>query len=845
MHTDQIQRLIDINPDPCIIVERSSGSILYANNASGINGNESDGSRDEAPGYNSLYDIIIPSEKGKLSELLQHPGIGGDFRFRFNSGTSILNRLRTEEFDDDKILIVWKDTEVLSAQSYQPQLVHNSNDSSSKLETIVNNLPMVLLELDSEGKFVLQEGKALLEAGLEPGQLVGMSFYDTLGSTEVTQPNGEVIDAAEAFRRVMSGKVVVGRTNFADRFFDNYFVPVKRDGKKPDGLLGICLDITERVNFEKSYRSTEERFRLIAENTSELISMVSEGRYLYISPSYEKLFGYTLSEIKNLGPHSLVHPDDLHLLKDWQTKGMLEFRVHNKKGEYLWIEGESFVITGEPEITVGIARDVSKRRAAEDALKESEERYRRIVENANEGILLIDSKQVVTFVNSKLADIVGYKPDELIGRPVTEFVFDEDRFRAESYIRDNIEGSKAKFKFRLKHRDRAERWVTVNAVPVFDDKDIYTGGLALITDITEQRTAEAAYHRLNELLRSLINYSPLGVITLDKDGKTELWNPAAERMFGWSSEEVKGKPVPFVPADKIEEHLALRSKIMNGGSFTDREVVRLKKDGKKIQISISAAPLFDSYHQPMGISSFLIDVSEKKKSEQEREKLFKQITAARNRLKILSSKLISIQETEKRNISRELHDEIGQLLTAIKIDAQRIKQDPGSPEINSIIDDCTRLVENTISVVRNLSIELRPAILDDLGLAASLRWYVDKFQQRTGIQVKTEINRISDVLPPDCSITLFRICQEALTNIAKHAEAGYVKVSLYQNKSSVVLTVEDDGIGFDVIKAMKKAVKGKSLGLITMQERAELLGGKFTIKSIKGSGTIIMASCRV
>ena len=157
MHTDQIQRLIDINPDPCIIVERSSGSILYANNASGINGNESDGSRDEAPGYNSLYDIIVPSEKEKLSELLHHPDSGGDFRFRFNSGTSILNRLRTEEFDDDKILIVWKDTEVLSAQSYQPQLVHNSNDSSSKLETIVNNLPMVLLELDSEGKFVLQE----------------------------------------------------------------------------------------------------------------------------------------------------------------------------------------------------------------------------------------------------------------------------------------------------------------------------------------------------------------------------------------------------------------------------------------------------------------------------------------------------------------------------------------------------------------------------------------------------------------------------------------------------------------------------------------------------------------
>ncbi|HEY6906532.1 MAG TPA: sensor histidine kinase, partial [Ignavibacteriaceae bacterium] len=166
-------------------------------------------------------------------------------------------------------------------------------------------------------------------------------------------------------------------------------------------------------------------------------------------------------------------------------------------------------------------------------------------------------------------------------------------------------------------------------------------------------------------------------------------------------------------------------------------------------------------------------------------------------------------------------------------------------EISSLADDCTRLVEKTISVVRNLSLELRPSIIDDLGLAASLRWYADKFSQRTGMKVKTEIDIVEQILPAECAITLFRICQEALTNIAKHSEAEYVKVTLNKKNSSVTLTIEDDGKGFDLQKALKQAVRGKSLGLLGMQERAELLGGRFKIKSSEGSGTVVIATCQV
>ena len=238
-------------------------------------------------------------------------------------------------------------------------------------------------------------------------------------------------------------------------------------------------------------------------------------------------------------------------------------------------------------------------------------------------------------------------------------------------------------------------------------------------------------------------------------------------------------------------------------------------------------------------------MTDRKIAEKERERLLREVTLARNRLKILSSKLISVQEAEKRNISRELHDEIGQMLTAVKIDVQRIKDNSDSKEINLLANDCMKLVEETISVVRNLSLELRPSIIDDLGLEASLRWYTDKFYQRTGIEVKTEINKMESVLPPECAITLFRICQEALTNIAKHSEADYVKVTLDQKKNFINLSVEDNGKGFDLQKALRQAARGRSLGILGMQERAELSGGSFRIVSKEGEGTVLKATCQV
>lgn len=725
----------------------------------------------------------------------------------------------------------------------------------------------------------------------------------------------------------------------------------------------------EIFNLEKSNRQTEQRFGLIAEKTTELISMVSDKKYIYMSPSYEKTFGYTNEELQKLGPRALVHPDDQHLLNDWRKKGMLEFRVRNKNGDWLWVEGESFVISGEPEIVVGLARNITKRKKAEEALKEnekryrvlfesnplpmfvydvetlkylavndaavrhykysreeflsmtvkdirppsdipflldifanqntrirrsgvwkhikkdgelinvdvtaheinfngrparlvlandvtekvhaekalmeSEEKYRRIVENVNEGIVMINADTIVTFVNPKITGILGYAKEEAEGRPIFDFIFDEEREAALNYLSQNKEGMSETFEFRLKHKNGSEVWVLANAVPIFDEDENYTGGVAMITDVTHEREAEAVLQRTNERLRALVNYSPLSIIMLDGEGQVELWNPASEKLFGWSSEEVMGTTLPTVPSERYEEHVGLRNLVLDGESFTGKEVIRKRKNGKKFNVSISAAPLLDSDKKPIGISAFLMDITDRKIVEKERERLFNQIDNARKRLKALSSKLIHVQETEKRNISIELHDEIGQILTAIKIDLDRIKKEALSKDAAVLLDDCTSLVEKTISIIRNLSHELRPSIIDDLGLSAALRWYADKFAQRTNIKVNTHIAKIDNLFQPESAITLFRICQEALTNIAKHSQADYVRISLVQENGTVALSVEDNGKGFEMKKALKLAAQGKSLGLLSMQERVDLLNGKLKITSSKSTGTKIKVTYRV
>jgi len=223
--------------------------------------------------------------------------------------------------------------------------------------------------------------------------------------------------------------------------------------------------------------------------------------------------------------------------------------------------------------------------------------------------------------------------------------------------------------------------------------------------------------------------------------------------------------------------------------------------------------------------------------------LFEEVQRSQERLQALSQRLVDAQETERRRVARELHDVIGQALTAVKINLQAtqrlIPATPGTrveQGLESIIDN----VEHTLQQVRDLSVDLRPSLLDDLGLAPALRWYLDRQAQRVGFSAQfVAAPALERRLPPHLEIACFRIVQEALTNVARHAQAQRVKVELRERDGELTLRIADDGGGFDVERALRNTAHGASLGLLSMQERATLVGGQIEIESSPAQGTAI------
>ncbi|MFQ4138211.1 response regulator [Nodosilinea sp. PGN35] len=213
------------------------------------------------------------------------------------------------------------------------------------------------------------------------------------------------------------------------------------------------------------------------------------------------------------------------------------------------------------------------------------------------------------------------------------------------------------------------------------------------------------------------------------------------------------------------------------------------------------------------------------------------VQARTAQLQTLSVKLLEAQETERRFLAHELHDEIGQALTAIKISLRRLERWVTSPQASEPLEDCLTLVDGTLQQVRNISLDLRPSMLDDLGLVPTLRWYINRHAKRTGLHETLTCEALLQRLPTVTETACFRIVQEALTNIARHAQAQVVSVTLMQANHTLHLTIQDDGIGFDQ-NSLSRA-QGTSLGILGMEERGMLIGGQLSIVSAPGQGTRI------
>jgi PAS domain S-box-containing protein len=330
-----------------------------------------------------------------------------------------------------------------------------------------------------------------------------------------------------------------------------------------------------------------------------------------------------------------------------------------------------------------------------------------------------------------------------------------------------------------------------------------------------------------ESTRAIVQNLPVATIVLDLDGKVTEWNPAAERMFGWSRDEALGRRSPHVPPEQWEEYTTRRCRVLSGEIIRGVEVRRRRKDGRPVEVNLWSAPIRNAAGHITGTMGFLIDLTELRRAEEA-------IRSGTAQMERLSRRVLDAHEDERRSIARELHDEVGQALTALSLLLGTVAR---SGEVDRL-GEAQTLVTEAIERVRSLSLDLRPAMLDDAGLVPALVGHLERYAARTGVRVEfthsgVEGRRFGSAV----ETAIYRIAQEALTNVARHAGLNQATMRLSADQGIIVLVVNDGGAGFDP-DALPAA---GSTGLESMRERSALLSGRTTILSAPGAGTRVTA----
>jgi PAS domain S-box-containing protein len=350
----------------------------------------------------------------------------------------------------------------------------------------------------------------------------------------------------------------------------------------------------------------------------------------------------------------------------------------------------------------------------------------------------------------------------------------------------------------------------------------------------QRQSADYAMKASENRYRRLFETAQDGILILNADtGQIDDVNPFLTNMLGYTREQLLGNKLWEIGPFKDTKASKASFLELQRKTYVRYEDLPLETSAGK---SINVEFVSNVYQVNGGkvIQCNVRDITKRKLAEAKRKEYSL-------KLQVLSRRLVEAQETERRNIARELHDEIGQALTVMQLNLQAMLQSPGADAMAPRLNESLKVVERVLEQVQDISLDLRPSILDDLGLEPALRWYTDRQAALVELKVKFHADKLAQRLDPMIETECFRVAQEALTNVVRHAQAKVVTVELRKEAGQLHLRVRDDGIGFNVAAVREKAVRGASLGLLSMEERALLAGGELEFISIPRQGTEVHA----
>jgi len=700
-----------------------------------------------------------------------------------------------------------------------------------------------------------EEGYNVLEAaaGLEGLRLTRTSLPD-LVLLDVGLPDVSGMEICRQIKNDPALKDVFVALCSGEAMSDDHKVDGFQSGAdeylvKPLGLQELLARVKALVrlrNTTAALRNSEEHHRRLIDILPDAVLLIHpKGRFLSANAQAAGMLGCSnadellLKTIFDFAPaeeHERIKADFIAAQKTGIIRNV-EYTLLKMNGTSFQVELSATIslgINGKSTGLLSVVRDITERKKNQESLQASEERFRQLADHVREVFWISNAdRSKIIYVSPAYTEIWGQSCQSLYDSPQNWFaaIHPDDRKRVmESTAAKQVTGEYDEV-FRIVRPDGSIRWIQDRAFPIQDGSGKIYRIVGIADDVSKRKHDWDALGESEARKRAIMQAALDGIITIDQEGRMIELNPAAEKILAHNRSKLIGESViEVIPGSFrswFQNGLANCFVGDKGPSLGSRiEMPALRADGSKFsaEFTITRIPLTG---QPM-FTLYIRDITQRKHAETE--------------LRSLPQRIIKAQEAERSRIAQELHDGINQLVASVKMRLRKVEASLPDlrPATREILARCDRLLVKVLEENRQIAHNLRPTDLDHLGLTAACSSFCREFQTRTNLRLQCRISSPAQRLPHNFELNLFRIMQEAINNVEKHARAKLVKLKLRFQADSVVLEIQDDGEGFDGETARSRKKVRHGLGLTNMRERALSLGGTCEIKSTPGRGTRVV-----
>jgi PAS domain S-box-containing protein len=821
---------------------------------------------------------------------------------------------------------------------------------------------------DGDGRIIYANPAFDAMFGYQPGELIGqhVSVLNDFSTSESVRFAQAMVGQLQT--KGFSSGEVRNRKKDGTRFYTQARISALEISGKTCWIL-VQEDITERKQFEDALRQSEAKYRTLVEQIpaiTYIISLAEKVNLRYVSPQIETLLGFSPEEWRGEATETWkqqIHPEDrervlAELAHSFQSGEPFatEYRLLAKSGRVVWFRDEARVVydqEGEFLFLQGLALDITERRQAEAAFRETTQTLQALIQAAPLAIMAIDRDFRIRLWNAEAERMFGWKESEVLGGSLP-FFQENQRSEAQARLQRQMAGEvEAALELRRVRKDGALIDTHLWTANLRDTQGEIIGLMGIMDDITARKRAQEELRRQAELL----NLAHDAILVRDLDNRIVFWNAGAEETYGWRREEVQGQEThKLLHTEFSQPRAELEAEFFRQGQWQG-ELTHMRRDGRRIVVTSRWALQRDKEGKPAAILEINRDITERKQAEAGRARsaaildatsdlvgtadlkgrvlflnragrkmlgigvdedvsrlrvkdlqpewafrlileqggaearrhevwsgetaflsrsgqeiptsqvivahkdpegqveffstIARDITASKRgaealqeseqELRLLTARLLSIQEQERRRVARELHDELGQALTVLKMHLVAIEEQLSLDQQHqrATCEQMLSYIDTVIENVRRLSWDLSPSSLEDLGLSSALGYLVDEICRNHNLHSTVAMDEIDHLFSPETQINIYRIFQESLTNVVKHARASLVAVKVKKEDGKVSFTIRDNGRGFNLRRAISRKVPPQSLGLTAMNERALMAAGFLQISSRKGRGTTI------